>query len=274
MDAEAWKEQWPKWAFPIVTGGSANAIKICVGLPVWAAVGEGAVMSKEPNLPPLNTASRLAETAEAFKAKVEALDPFKEGFPAAVKKVQTEAQAAVPDAAGLVFINAQEIFDKETGTYAVNALDPEARLTVNELLDLYASIVEASEGWVKVIVGPFSREDQLAHERLKERLPGVNVLCNFGENFEAPVKYEGCSYLADFRSASAMLEQLERIGGKFLAPAVASVPQTGAQVPCTLDSILAMPSVEYIMIEDGVRNLDQQFHEAISALTVTSEMEE
>merc|ERR1719506_122501 len=263
-DAEVWQERWPRWTFP-VTGESAGPFTICVGFPVSAAAGEGALHSTVAALPPLNAASRLEALAQSCREKLDAADPFKGGVEAGVKRVRQEALAVAADCTGVVLVKAQQMHDRAENLYT---LSEDNAKTVDEMLDFYAELVEASEGWIRVLVGPFAREDQLAHERLRERLPQVAVLCNFGENYEAPVKYEGCSYLADFRSASALLEQLERIGEKFLPPVVASVPGAAASVACTLESILAVPSVEYVLLVDGLFELGTQFHELLASVTV------
>lgn len=257
-DAEVWKDRWPRWTFP-VTGESAGPFTFCIGLPVSAAAGDGALLSSLEALPPLNAAARLEALAQSCREKLG------DATVADAKRVQQEALGVSGDSTGVVLVKAQQIHDRVENLYT---LGEENQKTVDEMLDFYAELVEASEGWIRVIVGPFAREDQLAHERLRERLPQVAVLCSFGENYEAPVKYEGCSYLADFRSASALLEQLERIGEKFLPPVVASVPGAAASVACTLESILAVPSVEYLLVEDGLMELGTQFHELLASVTV------
>merc|ERR1719482_2299450 len=41
-DAAVWKDRWPRWTFP-VTGESPGPFTICIGLPVSAAAGDGAL---------------------------------------------------------------------------------------------------------------------------------------------------------------------------------------------------------------------------------------
>lgn len=310
-DAAVWKDRWPRWTFP-VTGESPGPFTICIGLPVSAAAGDGALQPSLEALPPLNAAARLEALAQSCRDKLGGVDAA-----TGVKQVRDAALAVAEDCTGVVIVKAQQIHiaDSER-TGGLYALSDDNQKTVDEMLDFYAELVEASEGWIRVIVGPFAREDQQSHERLRERLPQVAVLCDFAKgvaeekaataakaaaearaaavanpgdaalaaeaaaassaaaeaqsavNYEAPVKYEGCSYLADFRSASALLEQLERIGEKFLPPAVARVPAMAASVPCTLETILAVPSVEYLLVEDGLSELGTQFHELLASVTV------
>merc|ERR1719161_1142173 len=127
-------------------------------------------------------------------------------------------------------------------TYTLHAEDPK---TTEELVAFYAETL-GSGSFVRVVAGPFTRESANAYEELALRLPNVSVLCDFdGANaaaFVAPRKYDGCSYLAEMRSAAGLLEQFERIGEKFAPPVVCSVPAAGAAIPCTLESILALPT--------------------------------
>merc|ERR550537_1283062 len=61
-DAAVWKDRWPRWTFP-VTGESPGPFTICIGLPVSAAEGDGALQSSVAALPPLNAAARLEAIA-------------------------------------------------------------------------------------------------------------------------------------------------------------------------------------------------------------------
>jgi len=271
QDLAVWQEKGalPWWAFPVLEGPGGT-----VTCPVRVAIAFPSVPA-DAETPPLDRVATLAALAEGVREKLSAADPFKDGLAGALAAVEQAAAAADPQARGLLFLGAMHAYEPEEMTYTLHAEDTK---TTEELVAFYAETLEAS-AFVRVVAGPFTRESANAYEELALCLPNVSVLCDFdGANaaaFVAPRKYDGCSYLAEMRSAAGLLEQFERIGEKFAPPVVCSVPAAGAAIPCTLESILALPTAaagsteatRYILVNgDGGEGMGTQFLELLAGV--------
>lgn len=169
-------------------------------------------------------------------------------------------EANAEELSGVLWACAEEAWLEEEALYELEA---EKKVSLEELVDLYAELLEDATGvgsWLRMIVRPFRPEDMsIGCELLHARQPALRLVADYGdEHLPRAMKGAayGCAWHLAGSSAAALSQYAERnvtwkeAGG--CAKCAVLGTTAALQLPSAMDVVLACREAEVLCLEPEV----------------------